>query len=469
MSCVRLALFKPFFFPGDRVDGVVELAVESAVRVHRVRVRWGGGECVKTLYATSREPRTEREGLVLEGSAEYASLQLPAGEHSLPFCFFVPPDAPASFAFAFETASATVTHSVKYSVRASVQLADGGPEVDAPKLPLLVGAAEPPLLPCGPQQSATTATATTATATTTARRALHESASKGFLLARGQLRLEYWVDDNGVAEGGTLRVRVRLENGSSKRVERLKAILLREYTSRRTALGEAVQRSVEVQREFYEGVGEMATDDRAVDVHLPRGIGHTVVGKFVTTEFYVVLECDVPMAIDLSVKFPIVVLPELRRAPPAPSRALSQSLEAATRALEESSRVSSASPAAASKKESEQRRAALKASAGAKRREEATAAQIMARTREEELAAKLRAEEEEKVRELMEEEDRRQREYLEAQRAENAMIHQMQKRDAEYTRRMAENRRNEEQAQIARLRQEEERMRKAASRNPSFF
>jgi len=141
-----------------------------------------------------------------------------------------------------------------------------------------------------------------------------ESGEKGFALSRGKLKMTAELDSSIFCPGDSFKIKVNIANESGKNVDAVKIKLMRDLKISAGAFYDNY--NDEVHRMVFEGVKSKETKNLTLEFEIPSDVPPTTHSKFISNDYHLDIECDVPWAGDLEVH-PKIVLALL---PPAPKR-----------------------------------------------------------------------------------------------------------------------------------------------------
>lgn len=136
--------------------------------------------------------------------------------------------------------------------------------------------------------------------------ALHDHKEKGFMFAKGKLRMDYWLAKNVFSPGEPVQVKLRIENDSSKTVKAIKVKLMRDLKIK--SEGYVKHITEEISKDTWAGVPEKSTTENVFNFAINPNVFPTTHGSLVECDYHLDIECDVPMAIDLEHHVPIVLV-----------------------------------------------------------------------------------------------------------------------------------------------------------------
>jgi len=129
---------------------------------------------------------------------------------------------------------------------------------------------------------------------------------KGFMFASGKLKMDIVLDKNVFVPGEIIPIKVHIDNESSKVVNSCKVKLMRKVQVRAKHYMKA--HTEEVCRQQYEGCPPKTKKDIILSFPFPATqIYPSTRGHLVQCNYYLIIECDVPMAFDLESKPDILI------------------------------------------------------------------------------------------------------------------------------------------------------------------
>eukprot|EP00727_Mastigamoeba_balamuthi_P012795 m51a1_g8138 hypothetical protein (321) ;mRNA; f:16554-18062 len=293
---IKLLLDKPYYVAGERVAGTVNIDLMMPVQASAVKIKWTGYERTVIQYTivetgtTNEEGETETEAKVETVRVEdentffkneavlYQINQvIPAGHYNYPFSFQLPASLPGIF-FYHRKCADEVKAAIVYKVKVFLDV----PGKD---------------LKCSQKIVISEAVCRAMTP-------LHDKKKKRFLLATGKLKMEYWLEKNVFCPDEVVPIKVKVDNESSKKVNHIKAKLMRDLKVK--AKGETRTLTEEVSRDTFEGVDKKSELEKVFNFKLPN-VFPSANGKLVQCNYHLDIECDVPMAFDLEHHVPVTI------------------------------------------------------------------------------------------------------------------------------------------------------------------
>eukprot|EP00727_Mastigamoeba_balamuthi_P012794 m51a1_g8137 hypothetical protein (314) ;mRNA; f:14514-16001 len=286
---IKLLLGKPYYVAGERVDGTVNIDLMTPVQASAVKIKWTGYERTLIEYTTidtdeagqTKTVKLKDENTFFKNEAVLYQINqvMPAGHYNYPFSFQLPAGLPGIF---FDERRVWGDNKIKSAIVYKVKVFLDVPGKD---------------LKCSQKIVISEAVCRAMTP-------LHDKKDKGFLLAKGKLKMEYWLEKNVFCPGEVVPIKVKVDNESSKKVNHIKAKLMRDLKVK--AKGETRTLTEEVSRDTFEGVDKKSELEKVFNYKLPNVFPSTN-GKLVQCNYHLDIECDVPMAADLEHHVPIAI------------------------------------------------------------------------------------------------------------------------------------------------------------------
>lgn len=282
---------KPYYIAGELVQATV-LITTSGVQARELVVKWKGYERTKIKYQDvetiecsddfgnpdtvfENVSKTAKEEIMFfeqELAVFHPAFQqgyLPPGTYEFPIQFQLPQHLPGSFAIHRQH---DLTAAIVYKVKAKL-VSNHELKVSAPLLiaEYCIHTPQPITI----------------------------SNEKGFLLARGKLRMRVDLEKNIFATQEQIPVKVHVENGSSKNVAAIKIKLMQDLKVKAKHMHK--NELLELRREVFPGVAPKQTFEQVLVFNLPSEVFPSTSGSLIHNKYHLDIECDVKFAIDLEV------------------------------------------------------------------------------------------------------------------------------------------------------------------------
>jgi len=290
---INLALDKPYYLGGEFINGTVDILLTQLVpNVQAVCLKFKGfertlientvmerqGDNTKMVTHKYKDEKIFfNQNLVLYKIAN----NMPPGKYMYPFSYQLPPNLPGVFYDERkEFDGDKIRGAIVYKIKVFLDM----PGKDL-KYGQAVIVAEPVMRQIVPMKD-------------------HQE--KGFLFASGKLKMDVAMDKNVFVPGEIIPIKVHVDNESSKVVNHCKVKLMR--TIHVKAKHYHKSHTEEVCRQTYEGCGPKTKRDFILSFPFPAAqIYPSTHGNLVQCKYFLVIECDIPMAFDLESKPDILI------------------------------------------------------------------------------------------------------------------------------------------------------------------
>jgi len=285
---------KPYYLSGEVAVGRVDLEVFTPINgANSLMIKWKGFERTfvqDTIVRQDQNGTQRRETRNIRDQKDFFKTALVLfsfqgrvvlpGKFSFPFSFQLPINLPSVFHYDYrELDGDLVRGAIVYKVKCWLDMP--GRDIKVTEKMIISEAFTKTVVPVFTENK------------------------KSFLFARGNLKMEALIEKNVFIPGETVPIKVKVVNESSKKVEHLKAKLMRIiYVRAREMIKE---RKEEVSRMVFDGVHEKATKETVLTFQIAPEAFPTTNGDLVRCKYHLDIECDVAMAIDLEVHPAITV------------------------------------------------------------------------------------------------------------------------------------------------------------------
>jgi len=130
--------------------------------------------------------------------------------------------------------------------------------------------------------------------------------SKSFLLASGKLDCQCWLDKNAYFPGERVMAKMEANNTSTKKTKRIMMDINLVLSLK--ADGHTAKHTVRIYRFEFPGFDPCFYGIRYLPFNAPPELQPSCDGKLIDAEYFMELQCDIPGAIDLTLKLPIKLL-----------------------------------------------------------------------------------------------------------------------------------------------------------------
>jgi len=292
MSGVSIFLHQQNHAVGDDLTGDVVISVSQTLEVHEVRLfihgkeesRWeeietktdDSGKVETHYHKRAHKHCVLDDKLVLAGTGT-----LQPGQWTYPFTYRLPHHLPASFYEKFTANGRPAKAKVAYELSAEVDVHHHHDLKN--HLHLSVG--QKVRAPVSPVE-------------------MHNK--KSFMFNQGNLALRVEVDKSVYFPGDEMKIKLEVVNESVKKVTGLNIDLVRDLTM--FAQHHRYTHRDVAHRMRCEGLAEATKDNRLVKFRIPSDFGRmSTDSDVVKAGYHLKVECDVPMAIDLSIAIPVLI------------------------------------------------------------------------------------------------------------------------------------------------------------------
>eukprot|EP01104_Vermistella_antarctica_P002409 TRINITY_DN12652_c0_g1_i1.p1 TRINITY_DN12652_c0_g1~~TRINITY_DN12652_c0_g1_i1.p1 ORF type:complete len:336 (-),score=66.84 TRINITY_DN12652_c0_g1_i1:59-1066(-) len=308
---IFLNLDKPYYMAGDLVQGNVEIDLYEVVHARRIGLKWKGVEKVQLAYSEQVGDQTvskiaKEKVDYFQGESDITLYHIhdcmAPGHYSYPFSYQLPSNLPGVF---FENLACTMAKVgrergglmgsmmslgsnnsdnndkgvVMYKVKVYFDVQ--GKDL---KQSLKFCVAEPVVRSIEP---------------------FSMKKDKSFTFSRGRLHVTVNICKNVFVPGEFIPVEISCDNQSGKRVEAFKVKLVREL--RMKAQRRTETHSFELYRQTYDGVEKHSKGHNTYNFQIRPDTLPSTNGRLIHCCYYLSVEADVKLALDLEFKAPCVI------------------------------------------------------------------------------------------------------------------------------------------------------------------
>eukprot|EP00005_Dracoamoeba_jomungandri_P006326 CAMPEP_0174261816 /NCGR_PEP_ID=MMETSP0439-20130205/12323_1 /TAXON_ID=0 /ORGANISM="Stereomyxa ramosa, Strain Chinc5" /LENGTH=348 /DNA_ID=CAMNT_0015346399 /DNA_START=31 /DNA_END=1077 /DNA_ORIENTATION=- len=286
MSTAAIQLSQASYVAGQTVQGNVILKVTSPFTCQKIEVKLKGHEEVKFQQREQdgeevKIVKRHEEHSVLKEHIHFDGASFQVGNYNFPFSYDLAGGLPASFHVKSTENGLKYKAKVSYHVKCSIKTGHGhkikGEEH------LIVG--EKPDHLAAP---------------------IMKINDKSFAFNKGSLLMKVECERDIYFPGEVIRMKMQMKNESVKKVTGINVKLIRDLRlkAQRHSFSTSTRDEVKLS-----GIPEASQDERIECYQLPKDVYETptVSSKLINMSYFLVVECDVPMAFDLEVKFPILI------------------------------------------------------------------------------------------------------------------------------------------------------------------
>jgi len=300
MSTINLHLDKPYFVAGEVITGKVIIASSAPVKANEVRIKWKGFERTRVAYTDTETvhvngqttvrmvPRVAKEEKVFFNTKQnvgyFPDGYVQPGTYEFPLQFQVPHDLPGVFSYK----DGSITAAIIY--KAKVLLENHGKDIAKDKKQIV-------MVP-----SCTKFT-----------KPIHVANEKGFLLAKGKLKMSVEMEKDIFATHECIPIKVHVNNETKKDVVALKVKLMQDVKV--ICKHRRETKTIEVFRQTFPGVKGKSTLTDVLKFMLNPNVYPSTEGSLIKSNYHLDIECDVKMAIDLEVHpaITLVLMPAMNQ------------------------------------------------------------------------------------------------------------------------------------------------------------
>jgi hypothetical protein len=291
-AVISLTMDKPYYISGEVINGTTGIVVSTPIPASAIKIRFKGYEKthIENTYKDSdgnihtNVYKDDKTFFNQEVVLYQINQVLPPGTYNYPFQYHLPAGLPGIF---FDERREWDGDKVKgmivYKVKVWLEMPGAGKKKELKKSEKIV-ISEALCRQITP---------------------MHDTKEKGFMFAKGKLKMSYALDKNVFCPGEQIPVKVKVDNESTKKVNHIKIKLMRDLQIR--AKGFSKRITEEMNRMEFEGVGEKSAMDKVIPFTVAGNVFPTSLGHLVQCQYHLDIECDVPMAFDLEHHVPVVL------------------------------------------------------------------------------------------------------------------------------------------------------------------
>jgi hypothetical protein len=283
---VSLQLDKPYYIAGETIFGKALLTVTQPIVAHCLKVKWKGYERTSipyqvvegteetAHYVTKFEKHSKDFFSQTIELHHFDGARVDPGTYEYPFSYTLDPSLPGVFFYNRHCPEGKVVAAIMYKVKVEVDM-DGKDIKNKQRICINSLSIKEP-------------------------KPIHVENEKGFLLTKGKLKMSAKLEKDIWATHDRVLANVHINNGTSKKVAKLKIKLMQVLTLK--AQGRWLQEEIEVLRAEYEGVAKKSEAQRELVLQLDANkVFPTTSSDLISCQYHFDIECDVKLAIDLEV------------------------------------------------------------------------------------------------------------------------------------------------------------------------